>query len=173
MPPRPALFLDRDGTLIDDVDYLVNVGQIRLSREAALALRRANEAGIPVIVVTNQSAIARGMLAEAALDAIHADLSRLLATHGARVEAYYHCPHHPTEGTPPYRRACDCRKPEPGLFLRAARELGLDLARSGAIGDSERDLEAARRAGVPHRHKVDGPDGLGAAIDALLPLLHP
>ncbi len=171
MPLCPALFLDRDGTLIDDVDYLVRANQIRLSREAALAVRSANEAGVPVVVVTNQSAIARGMLTEEDLAAIHENLARRLAAHGARVDAFYHCPHHPTEGAPPYRRACDCRKPEPGLFLRAARDLGLDLERSGAIGDSERDVEAARRAGVPHRRLVTGPGDLGPAVDEILPLL--
>ncbi len=144
---RPAVFLDRDGTIVREVDYLREVSQLRLLPGAAAAVRRLNEAGIPVIVVTNQSGIARGMLTENDLRHIHDELRRRLASRGARLDAIYYCPHHPEAAVKAYRKRCRCRKPAPGLFRRAAREMDLDLARSFAVGDSARDLEAGRRAG--------------------------
>jgi D-glycero-D-manno-heptose 1,7-bisphosphate phosphatase len=144
---RPAVFLDRDGTLVEEVDYLVDPGQLRLIPGAAAAVRRLNEAGWPVVVVTNQSVIARGMASAQQLGQIHARLADLLRAEGARLDAIYYCPHHPDLGEPPYRAACECRKPLPGLLRRAARELDLDLARSAMIGDGLRDLEAGRAAG--------------------------
>ena len=164
VPPRPALFLDRDGTLIEDVDYLTRVEQIRLLPEAAAAVRAANEAGIPIVLVSNQSAIAREMLTEEGLAGIHAELTLRLAAHGARLDAFYYCPHLPEAGASPHRRACDCRKPAPGMLLRAAREHALDLTRSGAIGDHPRDIEAARRAGCPHLRLIASPAELPQAV---------
>ncbi len=150
-PLRRAVFLDRDGTLLDEVGYLARPEDLRLLPRAALGVARLNRAGIPVVVVTNQSGIARGLFGEAELAAVHARLHEVLAREGARLEAILHCPHHPEEGLPPLRRACECRKPAPGLLLQAARLHGLDLASSWTIGDSQRDLEAGRRAGVPGR----------------------
>lgn len=146
-PARAAVFLDRDGTLIEDADYLVRPEQVRLIPGAAAAVRRLNERGIPVVVVTNQSAIARGMATEADLARVHEWLTATLAAAGARLDGIYYCPHHPDFGAAPYRRACACRKPLPGLLLQAADELGLDLAASAMIGDSLRDLEAGVAAG--------------------------
>jgi D-glycero-D-manno-heptose 1,7-bisphosphate phosphatase len=147
--PRPAVFLDRDGTINVEVDYLSAPDQVELLPGAARAIARLNEAGYATVIVTNQSGVARGKFSEARLEEIHARLLELLEAQGAVIDAIYHCPHHPTLGEPPYRRACDCRKPLPGLFERAARELDLDLRRSWAVGDSPRDLESAAALGVP------------------------
>ena len=145
--PRPAVFLDRDGTIIREVGYLRSPTQMRLLPRAAEAIKRLSQAGYAVIVVTNQSAIARGMLREHDLEAIHVALRRRLARRGAHLDATYYCPHHPEAVLPEYRRSCRCRKPAPGMLLRAARQLGLDLKRSFAVGDGERDLAAGIRAG--------------------------
>jgi len=144
---RPAVFLDRDGTIIREVDYLRRVEDLRLLPHAADAIRRLNQARMPVIVTTNQSGIARGILTEDDLATINDVLRKRLAARGAHIDAIHFCPHHPEIGRPPYRRRCRCRKPAPGMLLRAARELDLDLQRSFAVGDSARDLRAGRAAG--------------------------
>lgn len=145
---RPAVFLDRDGTLDTELEFLVDPAEVRLYPGAARAVRAFNERGIPVVVVTNQSAIARGLLDEAGLARVHARLAERLAEEGAHVDLVLACPHHPTEGVPPWRRVCGCRKPAPGLLVEAARRLGLDLSASWMVGDAARDLEAGRRAGA-------------------------
>jgi len=145
---RQAVFLDRDGTINEEVDYLSDPEQLVLLPGAAAAIRRWNEAGYLVVVVTNQSGIARGLLDEARLREIHDRLREMLRVEGAELDAFYHCPHHPDLGEPPLRARCDCRKPAPGMLLRAAEELGIDLARSWIVGDSLRDLEAGAAAGV-------------------------
>ena len=132
---RPALFLDRDGTIIDDVHYISSPDQVRLRPGAARAIARRNAAGTPVIVVTNQSGIGRGMFTEADYRRVHARMLELLAAEGARVDAEYHCPHHPGAGD-----ACDCRKPGTGMYREAAEALGIDLARSTYVGDRWRDV---------------------------------
>ncbi|HIG10445.1 MAG: D-glycero-beta-D-manno-heptose 1,7-bisphosphate 7-phosphatase [bacterium] len=143
--PRRAAFLDRDGTINLEVDYLSDPAELCLIPGSAAAIAQLNRADWCVVVVTNQSGIARGKLTEVDLTAIHRRLDELLAAEGAHIDAYYHCPHHPEFGA---SGACTCRKPEPGLFLRAAEELSLDLSRSWTIGDSLRDLEAGVRAGT-------------------------
>jgi D-glycero-D-manno-heptose 1,7-bisphosphate phosphatase len=145
--PLPALFLDRDGTLIADVHYLAHPDQVRLLPTAADAVRRINELGIPAIVVTNQAGVARGYFPESRIAEVHARLDELLHNAGARIDGYYVCPHHPDGVVDGYRLVCNCRKPEPGLLLRAASERGLDLARSCLIGDKPSDMEAGARAG--------------------------
>jgi D-glycero-D-manno-heptose 1,7-bisphosphate phosphatase len=139
---RPAVFLDRDGTLIEDRHYLRDPDQVRLLSGAADAVRRLNAAAIPAVVVTNQSGIARGLLTEADYSATARRLDELLAAAGARLDGDYHCPHLPDVTGP-----CDCRKPGPLLYQRAARDLDLDLAASWWVGDRERDLGAADRFG--------------------------
>ena len=146
-----AVFLDRDGTLLDELGYLARAEDVRLYPGAGAAVRRLSEAGFLLVVVTNQSGIARGLFGEAELARVHARLAQELAQDGARLDLVLHCPHHPDHGRSPLRARCECRKPEPGLFLEAARRLSIDLARSWSIGDSARDIEAARRAGV-HEH---------------------
>lgn len=145
--PRDAVFLDRDGTLIEEVNYLARPEQVRLIPGAADAVRALNDAGVLVVVVTNQAGVARGYFPESRVAEVHARLSALLAEHGAHVDAYYHCPHHPTAGVGRYRVDCDCRKPKPGLLLTAARHLDIDLARSWMIGDKPCDAGAGRAAG--------------------------
>jgi len=143
-----AAFLDRDGTLIDELGYLADPDGLRLLPGAAEGVRLFNQAGWRTIVVTNQSGIARGLFGEDDLARVHARLEAELARAGARLDAILHCPHHPSEGSAPWRRACACRKPAPGLLLEGAAQLGVQLERSWAIGDSRRDVEAGRRAGV-------------------------
>ena len=142
MSPRPAIFLDRDGTLIEDRHYLRGPDQVHLLPGAADAVRRLNAAAIPAVVVTNQSGIARGLLTEADYTATVRRLDELLAAAGARLDGHYHCPHLPDVTGP-----CDCRKPGPLLYERAARDLDLDLAASWWVGDRERDLGAADHFG--------------------------
>jgi D-glycero-D-manno-heptose 1,7-bisphosphate phosphatase len=139
---RPAVFLDRDGTLIEDLHYLRDPDQVHLLPGAADAIRRLNAAAMPAVVVTNQSGIARGLVTEADYAATVRRLDELLAAAGARLDGHYHCPHLP-EVTGP----CDCRKPGPLLYQRAARDLDLDLSASWWVGDRERDLGAADRFG--------------------------
>jgi D-glycero-D-manno-heptose 1,7-bisphosphate phosphatase len=136
------VFLDRDGTLIEDLHYLRDPGAVRLLPGVAPALRRLNDAGILAVVATNQSGIARGRLTEAEYQATQRRLDELLAAEGARLDAHYHCPHLP-ELTGP----CDCRKPGPGLYREAARQLEIDLAAAWWVGDRLRDLAAARLFG--------------------------
>ncbi|MBK7876633.1 MAG: D-glycero-beta-D-manno-heptose 1,7-bisphosphate 7-phosphatase [Planctomycetes bacterium] len=145
---RPAVFLDRDGTLTVESDWVTSGADLVLVPGAAEAIALLERAGFAVVVVTNQSAVARGMIDERELGAIHARFEELLAERGARLDGIYSCPHHPTEGVGAWRRECECRKPKPGLVLQAARELGLDLARSWIVGDALRDLEAGWSAGT-------------------------
>jgi len=144
----PGVFLDRDGTVCEEVGYVNHVSRCRLMPRSAEAIRLLNEAGRRIAIVTNQAGVARGYFKEDMILAVHERLRGLLAESGARVDRIYYCPHHPTAGEPPYRGACDCRKPLPGLVLRAARELGIDLTRSYMVGDSARDVQAAQAAGV-------------------------
>jgi len=146
-PANRAVFLDRDGTIVRDVDYLTSVDQLEILPGVARALARLRAAGFLLLVVTNQSAIARGRLSEEELARIHAELNRRLEARGTRIDAFYHCPHLPGGVVEAYARECRCRKPEPGLIERAAREWDVDLGRSYVVGDSERDVEAGRRAG--------------------------
>ena len=145
---RRAIFMDRDGTVCDEVGYVNHVDRIRLLPRSAEAIRRANAAGFQTIVVTNQAGVARGYFDEDLIHEVHDEIRRRLAEHEARVDAIYYCPHHPEVGTAPYRQACDCRKPLPGMFHRARDEMGIDLERSYVVGDSMRDVEAGRRVGA-------------------------
>jgi D-glycero-D-manno-heptose 1,7-bisphosphate phosphatase len=145
MGGRPAIFLDRDGVLIEEVNYLSEVGQVRLTRGAGPAVARLNRAGLPVVVVTNQAGVARGFFDEQRVREVHNYLNELLARDGASVDAYYYCPHHPTKGQGDYKVACSCRKPEPGMLLRAALEWSIDLEKSFLVGDKVCDLQAGAR----------------------------
>lgn len=135
-----TIFLDRDGTLNVEHGYVTAPEQLELHPGAAVAVARLNEAGGRVVVITNQSAVGRGLLTEAGLDAIHTRLKELLRTAGARLDAVYVCPHHPEEG-------CGCRKPQPGLIMRAVAELGVDLTASYVVGDRRRDVDLGRTVG--------------------------
>lgn len=145
--PKAGVLLDRDGTVIELVEYLADPERLRLLPGAATGIRLFNRAGIPVAVVTNQSGIARGLFDEERLAEIHARLRAELGAAGAHLDGIYHCPHHPRAGIGELRCECDCRKPEPGLLLRAAAELDLDLRASFMVGDARSDVDAARAAG--------------------------
>jgi D-glycero-D-manno-heptose 1,7-bisphosphate phosphatase len=145
---RRAVFIDRDGTISEEVGYVNHVSRYRLFPFAAEAVRTLNERGWLAVLVTNQAGVARGYFEENLIGAVHQLLSDELERGGARLDAIYYCPHHPSVGEPPYRQDCDCRKPKPGLLLRAARELNLDLARCWMVGDRHSDTELARNAGV-------------------------
>jgi len=165
---RPAVFLDRDGTLLDELGYLADPDQLRPYPGIAGPLRRLREAGYFLCLVTNQSGVARGLLDEPTLELIHQRLQEHLRAEGVELDALLHCPHHPDLGEPPYRRRCLCRKPGPGMFLEAASRHGLDLPASWSVGDSGRDLEASARAGIPGRILVLTGKGR-ATRDALSP----
>lgn len=143
-----SIFLDRDGTLCEEVGYLCSPEQIRLIPKGAEAIRLANERGIKAVLITNQSGIARGFFTVGELQEIHSELSRQLREVGAFLDGVYFCPHHPSEGKAPYRRPCDCRKPASGMILRAALEMGIDLSRSYCVGDRLADLECGMRVGT-------------------------
>lgn len=145
--PRPAVFLDKDGTLLHDVPFNVDPERVRLREGAGRALAQLAGAGHALVLVTNQSGIALGRFAARALGPVWQRIDRLLAVSGARLDAIYHCPHHPDGAASEYARACACRKPQPGLLLQAARDLDLDLARSWMVGDILDDVEAGHRAG--------------------------
>ena len=145
---RRAVFIDRDGTISEEVGYVNHVSRYRVFPFAAEAVRTLHEAGWLAVLVTNQAGVARGYFAEEMVGAVHGVLAGELELGGARLDAVYYCPHHPTVGEPPYRFDCDCRKPRPGLIRRAAADLGLDLARCWMVGDRYSDTELARNAGV-------------------------
>jgi D-glycero-D-manno-heptose 1,7-bisphosphate phosphatase len=142
------VFLDRDGTMIEDVGYLDRIDQIAFFPWTTNAIRALNRAGLPVVVITNQAGIARGYFTEAFVDEAHQAITDQLQAGGARVDAYYYCPHHPRGTVERYATQCDCRKPGPGLIERAARDLGLDPARSFMVGDKWLDVGAARAVGA-------------------------
>ncbi len=147
--PGPiAVFLDRDGTLIEEVDYLERVEQVALYSWSIDGVRLLNRAGIRVFVVTNQAGVARGYFTESVVEDVHRHIDSLLASGGARIDAYYYCPHHPEGAVEAYRRSCECRKPGRGLVDRAAREFGIDPSRSFVVGDRWLDIQLARAVGA-------------------------
>ena len=145
---RRAIFIDRDGTLNEEVGYIRDLAEFRLFDFAAEAVRLVNEAGWLVIVVTNQSGIARGLFSEEFLAQVHTQMQTELERNGARIDGVYFCPHHPALGQPPYQQNCDCRKPRAGLLLRAAKDFELDLSLCAVVGDRLRDVEMAQTVGA-------------------------
>ncbi len=142
-----AVFLDRDNTIIEDPGYLADPKGVKLLPGVEHALKRLHSAGWLLVVVTNQSGVARGLLSEEVLQDVHAEVQRQLAQHGAALDGIYYCPYLPNAPVEAYARDSDERKPHPGMLLRAAREMDLDLQLSWMVGDSPRDVEAGRRAG--------------------------
>jgi D-glycero-D-manno-heptose 1,7-bisphosphate phosphatase len=171
MTHRPAVFLDRDGTLIEEVGYLDRVDRVRLFPWSAAAIRALNDARVPVVLITNQSGVARGFFTESVVDDVHRHIGDLLAAGGARLDAYYYCPHHRDGKVAKYAIACECRKPGRGLVDRAAHDLGVDAAQSFTVGDRWLDVALARniggrgilvRTGYGADEEQRPPDGLAA-----------
>lgn len=145
---QAAVFLDRDGVLVEDRGVLVSAAEIRIPPSAPPALGDLAAAGFRLVVITNQAVVARGLISEEELRAIHAEMERRLHEAGApKLDAIYYCPHHPEATLAEYRIVCDCRKPKAGAFHRAARELGIDLAASFMVGDRLTDVAAGAAAG--------------------------
>lgn len=147
-PAKRAIFIDRDGTLNEEVGYVRELSQFRLYEFAVESVRLINDAGWLAVVLTNQSGIARGLLTEEFLTELHRRMNTELALNGARLDAIYYCPHHAEFGSPPYLLDCDCRKPKPGLLLRAAADFDLELSQCVVIGDRLRDVETAQAVGA-------------------------
>lgn len=145
---KRAVFLDRDGTIIEDDGYIDNVARIHLFSWSAEAIVRLHKAGFLVVVVTNQAGVARGYFDEAFLDEAHRHLDALLGSQGASIDAYYYCPHHRDGVVAAYTRVCDCRKPAPGMIAKAAADLDIDVPASFVVGDKWLDIELAQRAGA-------------------------
>jgi len=146
-PPRRAVFLDRDGTINVEKDYLHRVEDFEFIPGAPEAIARLNAAGFVVLVVSNQAGIARGYFEPGAVETLHDHLQSELAHFNAHIDGFYFCPHHPIEGQGKYRLDCDCRKGKPGLLLQAAEEHGIDLAQSYMVGDKASDIEAGIAGG--------------------------
>ncbi len=145
---RGAVFLDRDGTICEEVGYLRRLDQLRILPGAAEAIASLNDSGLEVFIVTNQSGVARGYFSEAFLEEVHETLTEDLKRRGARIDGIYYCPHHPDGTVEPYCRDCGCRKPGIGLLERAALEHNLDLSASFVVGDKYLDVETGFKAGT-------------------------
>ncbi len=142
-----AVFLDKDGTLVEDVPYNVDPARIRLAPGATNAIRLLARSGCPIAIVSNQSGVARGLFEETALLAVRDRLEQLLGALGAELAGFYYCPHHPDGCVPEFAVPCECRKPGPELLHRAAADLGVSLRESWMVGDILDDVEAGTRAG--------------------------
>lgn len=165
-PLRPAVFLDRDGTLNEDVGYLSALSHLTLYPWAIDAVRLLNRAGYLVVIVTNQGGIGRRVIEASFLPVLHAEFDRRFADAGAHVDGWYFCPHHPEALIDDLRALCDCRKPATGMALAAARDLGIDLSRSWMIGDKWGDVQFGQRVGA---RSILIRTGWGALEEALRP----
>jgi D-glycero-D-manno-heptose 1,7-bisphosphate phosphatase len=143
-----AVFLDRDGTVNEEVGYMRDLNMLRLIDGAGKAIRKLNDAGFKVVLVTNQSGVARGYFPESLVREAHNHIEAMLNQFGARIDAVYYCPHHPTAGNSEYTCDCDCRKPRTGLIDRAVKDLAIDKSHSYMVGDKWTDVELGQRAGV-------------------------
>ena len=147
MALRPAVFLDKDGTIVDDVPYNVDPQRMTFAPGAEAGLTLLGQLGLPLIVVSNQPGVALQKFGIEALAGVHDRLTQMFEAAGAHLHDFYYCPHHPDGLLAPYADPCACRKPAPGLVLTAAREHSIDLSRSWMVGDILNDVEAGRRAG--------------------------
>lgn len=144
---RPAVFLDRDGTVNEQMGYINHISRFHLLPEAGRAIKLLNDHKIPVVVVSNQSGLARGYFPKELLNQVHEKMDLLLAQEGAHIDGLYYCPHHPEAKEMQYRIDCNCRKPKTGMLLQAADEMNLDLSLSFVVGDRWSDIKCADRAG--------------------------
>jgi len=143
-----AVFLDRDGTINEEVGYMDSLDKIRIIPSAYEAIRLINKSCMKAIVVTNQAGVARGFFTEQFVKQTHEIIQADLLHQNASIDKFYYCPHHPTAGTGIYLQNCNCRKPLPGMLLKAAHDLDIELENSYMIGDTYRDMEAAKKVGV-------------------------
>jgi D,D-heptose 1,7-bisphosphate phosphatase len=148
MKKNAAVFLDRDGVINEEVGYLDDLDKLKVIPCAYEAIKLINESGMKAVVISNQSGVARGMITEEFVKRTNDYLQIILRKRGVYINNFYFCPHHPTEGKEPYRQVCDCRKPAPGMFLAAARDLNINLKLSYMIGDRFLDMEAAQKVRV-------------------------
>ena len=147
MKKNIAVFLDRDGTINEEVGYLDNLDKLKMIPAAYEAIRLINSSGLKAIVVTNQSGVARGFFTEKFVRQTHEIIQTALLEKKASIDKFYYCPHHPTEGTGIYLQNCSCRKPLPGMLMQAEHDLDIELGSSYMIGDTYRDMEAAKKVG--------------------------
>ena len=164
---RPAVFVDRDGTLLEEAGYLDRLDRLVFFPFAIDAVRLLNRADYAVVIVTNQSGIARGMYGEPFVHEAHAVMKTKMEEGGARVDGIYYCPHHPDATVPEFKGDCDCRKPAPGMLIAAARDLGLDLSRSFSVGDKWTDVAVGAAAGG---RGILVRTGYGRSTEAALPV---
>ena len=153
---RRAAFMDRDGTISEEIGYVNHPSRYRVFPYSAEAVRMLNEAGWLALLVTNQAGVARGYFTEDLVGTVHEVLKQELNERGAQLDAIYYCAHHPSVGEPPYRSECDCRKPKTGLIDRAAKDFEIDLGASWMIGDRYSDVELARNAGLQSAFVLSG-----------------
>lgn len=153
---KRAIFIDRDGTISEEVGYINHPSRFRLYSYSGPAIKRLNDSGWLAVVVTNQAGVARGYFSEELITKVHEKMEHELDKQNARLDAVFYCVHHPSVGEPPYRADCDCRKPKPGLITRAAAELDIDLAKSWMIGDRYSDIELAHNAGIKSAFVLSG-----------------
>lgn len=165
--PRKAVLLDRDGVIVRDTGYIRSPRELEIIERVPEALILLREAGYLLIVVSNQSGVARGLMTLADCIAIGRELERMLLMRGARLDAQYFCPHHPAEGTGEFRCECFCRKPAPGMLKRAMREWNIDASMSWMIGDNTRDIEAGLNAGVTPLYIGGPPRGVNTHNDLM------
>jgi D-glycero-D-manno-heptose 1,7-bisphosphate phosphatase len=145
---RPAAFLDRDGTILEEAGYLDRLERLAFFPYAIDAIRLLNRAGFAVVVITNQSGVGRGLYEESFVHRVHKVMDERIGAGGGRIDGYYYCPHHPNAEIEKYRRDCECRKPGSGMLRQAASELGLDLSQSFTVGDKWSDVRAGVAAGT-------------------------
>jgi D,D-heptose 1,7-bisphosphate phosphatase len=148
MKKHTAVFLDRDGTINEEVGYLDSIDKLKLFANTAEAIKIINESSMKAVVITNQSGIARGYFSEEFVETVHTHIQKILKAKGAFIDAFYYCPHHPTEGLGNYQQSCACRKPEAGLLIAAAQDMDIDLTRSYVVGDMVKDIQVASKVGA-------------------------
>lgn len=148
MKKHTAVFLDRDGTINEEVEYLSSLEELNIFPNSFEAIKLINESGMLAVVITNQSGVARGYFDENFVKTVHLRINEILQGKGGYIDRFYYCPHHPVEGRGHYLKSCGCRKPEPGMLIRASEELGIDLSCSYMVGDAAKDIELAERVGA-------------------------
>jgi D-glycero-D-manno-heptose 1,7-bisphosphate phosphatase len=151
-----AVFIDRDGTISEEVGYINHASRFRLFPYSASAIKLLNDNGWLAIITTNQAGVARGYFTEEMISTVHQRLTDGIESEGAKLDGIYYCAHHPSLGEAPYRLECDCRKPKPGLISKAAQDLEIDLSESWMVGDRYSDIEVARNAGVKSAFVLSG-----------------